>query len=96
MISSMKPDIWASLADEVPSWVSDKRNKTSVDRTVKWLDECITLNSVRTLKIPFYTISCINLLSGFELCLMSNVSKCRSNVFVCFKLQHVARPMGRK
>ncbi|KAL0555775.1 hypothetical protein IC582_004271 [Cucumis melo] len=45
MISSMKPDIWASLADEVPSWVSDKRNKTSVDRTVKWLDECITLNS---------------------------------------------------
>uniref|UniRef100_A0A0A0LMD8 tRNA-guanine(15) transglycosylase-like domain-containing protein n=1 Tax=Cucumis sativus TaxID=3659 RepID=A0A0A0LMD8_CUCSA len=45
MISSMKPDIWASLADEVPSWVSDKRNKTSVDRTVKWLDECIALNS---------------------------------------------------
>ncbi|KAG6578306.1 Queuine tRNA-ribosyltransferase accessory subunit 2, partial [Cucurbita argyrosperma subsp. sororia] len=38
-------DIWASLADEVPSWVSDKRNKTSVDRTVKWLDECITMNS---------------------------------------------------
>lgn len=45
LISSMRPDIWASLADEVPSWVSDKRNKTSVDRTVRWLDECINLNS---------------------------------------------------
>ncbi|KAK6246663.1 hypothetical protein QUC31_001292 [Theobroma cacao] len=41
MISSMKPELWATLADEVPAWVSDKRNKTSVDRTIKWLDECI-------------------------------------------------------
>ncbi|XP_048331359.2 uncharacterized protein LOC107421443 isoform X1 [Ziziphus jujuba] len=45
MISSMKPNIWATLADEVPAWVSDKRNKTSVDRTVRWLDECIALSS---------------------------------------------------
>ncbi|KAK9903160.1 hypothetical protein M0R45_001172 [Rubus argutus] len=44
LISSLRPNIWASLADEVPAWVSDKRNKTSVDRTIRWLDECIQLN----------------------------------------------------
>ncbi|KAK6130579.1 hypothetical protein DH2020_035671 [Rehmannia glutinosa] len=33
MISSMKPNMWATLADEVPAWVSEKRNKASVDRT---------------------------------------------------------------
>ncbi|WCJ34889.1 Queuine tRNA-ribosyltransferase accessory subunit 2 [Euphorbia peplus] len=42
MISSMRPNIWATLADEVPAWVSAKRNKTSVDRTIKWVDECIS------------------------------------------------------
>ncbi|KAH9725379.1 Queuine tRNA-ribosyltransferase accessory subunit 2 [Citrus sinensis] len=41
MITSMKPNLWATLADEVPAWANNKRNKTSVDRTVKWLDECI-------------------------------------------------------
>ncbi|KAL7208953.1 hypothetical protein ACSBR1_030653 [Camellia fascicularis] len=45
MISSMKPNLWATLADEVPAWVSVKRNKNSVDRTVRWLDECIALSS---------------------------------------------------
>nr|CAN82729.1 hypothetical protein VITISV_035707 [Vitis vinifera] len=44
MISSMKPSLWATLADEVPAWVSAKRNKASVDRTLRWLDECITLS----------------------------------------------------
>ncbi|XP_021903623.1 queuine tRNA-ribosyltransferase accessory subunit 2-like [Carica papaya] len=44
MISSMKPNLWVTLADEVPAWVSDKRNRTSVDRTLKWLDECIALS----------------------------------------------------
>ncbi|KAG5562480.1 hypothetical protein RHGRI_005267 [Rhododendron griersonianum] len=44
-ISSMKPNSWTSLADEVPAWVSEKRNKTSVDRTVRWLDDCIALSS---------------------------------------------------
>ncbi|CAK9139204.1 unnamed protein product [Ilex paraguariensis] len=44
MISSMKPNLWATLADEVPAWVSEKRNKASVDRTVTWLDDCIRLN----------------------------------------------------
>lgn len=46
MISSMKPNMWATLADEVPAWVSEKRNRASVDRTVRWLDECITSNVV--------------------------------------------------
>ncbi|CAK7327838.1 unnamed protein product [Dovyalis caffra] len=44
MISSLRPNLWATLADEVPAWVSKKRNKISVDRTVKWLDECIALS----------------------------------------------------
>ncbi|KAL5993289.1 hypothetical protein ACLOJK_014213 [Asimina triloba] len=45
LVSSLKPDLWASLADEVPAWVSEKRNKTSVDRTLRWLDECISLDT---------------------------------------------------
>ncbi|XP_057501819.1 uncharacterized protein LOC130785684 [Actinidia eriantha] len=46
MISSMNPNLWVTLADEVPAWVSEKRNKTSVDRTLRWLDDCIALNSI--------------------------------------------------
>ncbi|PIN11286.1 Queuine-tRNA ribosyltransferase [Handroanthus impetiginosus] len=48
MISSMSPNMWATLADEVPAWVSEKRNRTSVDRTVRWLDDCITSNYATT------------------------------------------------
>ncbi|KMZ64795.1 putative Queuine tRNA-ribosyltransferase [Zostera marina] len=44
MVSALNPDVWVSLADEVPAWVLAKRNRTSVYRTVKWLDECIALN----------------------------------------------------
>ncbi|XP_059449695.1 uncharacterized protein LOC132180771 [Corylus avellana] len=44
LISSLRPNLWATLADEVPTWVSEKRNKTSVDRTIRWLDECIALS----------------------------------------------------
>ncbi|EPS65555.1 hypothetical protein M569_09223, partial [Genlisea aurea] len=44
MISSLKPNIWASLPDEAPSSVSEKRTRTSVDRTLKWLDDCLQLN----------------------------------------------------
>ncbi|KAK1427553.1 hypothetical protein QVD17_16240 [Tagetes erecta] len=43
MISSMKPDLWVSLADEVSASVTVKRNKASVDRTITWLDHCISL-----------------------------------------------------
>lgn len=46
MVTSLKPSLWASLADEVPAWVPEKRNRTSVDRTIRWLDECISLDSV--------------------------------------------------
>ena len=46
MINSLKPNPWASLADEVSAWVSVKRNKTSVDRTLRWLDDCLALDSV--------------------------------------------------
>ncbi|KAJ6744739.1 QUEUINE TRNA-RIBOSYLTRANSFERASE ACCESSORY SUBUNIT 2 [Salix purpurea] len=49
LISSLRPNLWATLADEVPAWVSKKRNQTSVDRTVKWLDECIALSPVELL-----------------------------------------------
>lgn len=44
MITSLKPNLWASLADEVPAWVSAKRNRASVDRTLRWLDECLSLD----------------------------------------------------
>ncbi|XP_073046548.1 uncharacterized protein [Primulina eburnea] len=44
MVSSMKPNMWTTLADEVPAWVSEKRNTASVDRTIRWLDDCITSN----------------------------------------------------
>ncbi|ERM99654.1 queuine tRNA-ribosyltransferase accessory subunit 2 isoform X1 [Amborella trichopoda] len=44
IISSLKPNLWTSLADEVPSWVTEKRNRSSVDRTIRWLDDCIALD----------------------------------------------------
>ncbi|PIA47135.1 hypothetical protein AQUCO_01400084v1 [Aquilegia coerulea] len=47
MITALSPNIWATLADEVPAWVSAKRNRTSVDRTLRWLDECIALDRAR-------------------------------------------------
>jgi len=46
LVSCMKPNVWASLADEVPAWVTEKRNKISVDRTLRWLDACIALDTV--------------------------------------------------
>lgn len=53
MISSMRPNLFTTLADEVPAWVSDKRNRISVDRTLRWLDDCLTLNLV---KPPFFCL----------------------------------------
>ncbi|KAL3621579.1 hypothetical protein CASFOL_036491 [Castilleja foliolosa] len=41
MIFALKPNMWATLADEVPSWVTEKRNRASVDRTLRWLDDCL-------------------------------------------------------
>lgn len=51
MISSMKPNMWTTLADEVPAWVSEKRNTASVDRTVRWLDDCITSNLATLVRV---------------------------------------------
>jgi queuine tRNA-ribosyltransferase subunit QTRTD1 len=45
------------LADEVPAWVSKKRNKNSVDRTVKWLDECVALSPVKI--ISFFQVKLV-------------------------------------
>lgn len=42
-ICALKPNLWSSLPDEVPSWASDKRNRISVDRTTRWLDECLAM-----------------------------------------------------
>lgn len=42
-ICALKPNLWSTLPDEVPSWVSDKRNRISVDRTTRWLDECLAM-----------------------------------------------------
>ncbi|KAJ1704217.1 hypothetical protein LUZ63_003996 [Rhynchospora breviuscula] len=44
IISSTRPNLWASLADEVPAWVTEKRNRLSIDRTLKWLDDCLSLD----------------------------------------------------
>ncbi|CAJ1978210.1 unnamed protein product [Sphenostylis stenocarpa] len=65
MISCMTPNIWASLADEVPAWVSDQRNKTSVDRTVRWLDDCLALNPVNDYVFLFYSSRDMNCVSKF-------------------------------
>lgn len=54
MISSMRPNIWTTLADEAPGWATDKRNRISVDRTLKWLDECIALSPVMTAHISTF------------------------------------------
>ncbi|PWA61744.1 queuine tRNA-ribosyltransferase accessory subunit 2 [Artemisia annua] len=53
MISSMKPDLWVSLADEVPASATVKRNRASVERTIKWLDDCISLNTVNKLSFQY-------------------------------------------
>ncbi|TVU31897.1 hypothetical protein EJB05_23602 [Eragrostis curvula] len=45
LISCMKPNLWASLADEIPAWSTEKRNKISVDRTLRWLDACLALDT---------------------------------------------------
>lgn len=63
MICCMRPNIWASLADEVSASVSDKRNTTSVDRTVRWLDECIALSSEKECMFSFlFPLFCFDLL----------------------------------
>lgn len=45
-INALRPDLWATLPDEVPAWATTKRHRMSVDRTLRWLDDCLTLNAV--------------------------------------------------
>ncbi|KAF6252340.1 tRNA-guanine(15) transglycosylase-like protein [Scenedesmus sp. NREL 46B-D3] len=40
-IAALQPDMYVALADEVPGDARPKRVGQSVDRTIKWLDECI-------------------------------------------------------
>lgn len=58
MISSMKPNLWATLADEVPASVTEKRNKVSVDRTVKWLEDCIKLSFAKEVCMSISKLDC--------------------------------------
>lgn len=46
LVNALSPDIWASLPDEVPTTVTLKRNTLSVDRTLRWLDHCLSLRRV--------------------------------------------------
>ncbi|WIA41169.1 hypothetical protein OEZ86_004784 [Tetradesmus obliquus] len=40
-IAALQPDMYVALADEVPGDARPKRVGQSVDRTIKWLDECL-------------------------------------------------------
>ncbi|KAL3683304.1 hypothetical protein R1sor_001326 [Riccia sorocarpa] len=46
-VNALRPDIWASLPDEVPAWATPKRHRMASDRTLRWLDECLSLNAVQ-------------------------------------------------
>lgn len=48
IVNAMQPDFWTALPDEVPSWVTSKRNKVSVERTLRWLDQCLALQEMET------------------------------------------------
>ncbi|PHT86537.1 hypothetical protein T459_08643 [Capsicum annuum] len=66
MISSMRPNLWITLADEVPAWASEKRNKASVERTLKWLDECINSNSHAEQQRFLYRLVCGIFIVGWK------------------------------
>lgn len=46
IVNAMQPDIWTSLPDEVPCSAGSKRNKLSIERTLRWLDQCIASQKV--------------------------------------------------
>lgn len=47
VIDALRPDIFVPLVDDIPSTSGRKRVKQSVDRSLKWLDECIERNVSR-------------------------------------------------
>eukprot|EP00897_Mesotaenium_endlicherianum_P001342 jgi/Mesen1/1235/ME000129S00329 len=48
VINALRPDLYAALPDEVPPSASLKRERTSVDRTLHWLDACLSLATPET------------------------------------------------
>ena len=46
IVNAMQPDIWTSLPDEIPCSAGNKRNKLSIERTLRWLDLCIASQQV--------------------------------------------------
>lgn len=42
IIGGIAPDYFASLSDEVMHKASHRRVAVSVDRTLQWLDQCLT------------------------------------------------------
>jgi hypothetical protein len=66
--------LWVSLPDDVLPWVDEKRNRLSVDRTLKWLDQCLSLQNVCS-RLPFkpflflVLLSCLLLQTiSFDMC----------------------------
>lgn len=41
LVRACRPDMFAALADDVPSGVGRNRARKAVDRTVRWLDACV-------------------------------------------------------
>lgn len=48
VVNALRPDLYAALPDEVEASVSQKRNVTSVTRTVEWLDKCLRMRTAYT------------------------------------------------
>lgn len=83
MIYSMKPNMWSTLADEVPAWVSEKRNTASVDRTVRWLDDCLTSTLAKDVCANFVIFTSIMFrLQGKELKRFMGNSKHLSGIVI--------------
>ncbi|GAX79060.1 hypothetical protein CEUSTIGMA_g6500.t1 [Chlamydomonas eustigma] len=45
VVEALQPDLFVTMADEITNDASKKKSKTSVDRTLKWLDECLELQT---------------------------------------------------
>ncbi|GBG79549.1 hypothetical protein CBR_g29696 [Chara braunii] len=54
VINAMKPDVAASLTDEILATSSAKRTIKSVDRSLRWLDSCLDLRATGSLDLPIF------------------------------------------
>ena len=75
ILESFKPDIAQSLCDTVPNSQTNKRNKKSVDRTLKFLDKLLESRKHDVLK----SIEILGSIEGGD----SNVERARSAVETC-------------